>query len=64
MFGFYISFLTKHYKLTTPEQVRNGMIMAATIAAAKAKTGNVDVENNLMAAKGELVGEVGIKELV
>lgn len=39
------------------------MILAATIAAAKALTGNVDDEKNLMAAKGEKVGEIGAKEL-
>lgn len=64
MFGFYVTILSKYYTLTTPQQVKNGMIMASTIAASKAGTGSVDDEKNLLWSKGQLINDVSVKELV
>ena len=47
----------------TPEQTRNGMTLAATIAASKAGTGSIEKKENLLWAEGHQIGEVSVKEL-
>lgn len=61
-FGMYITIQNKNFRIT-PEQNRNGMMLAATVAAGKAGTGNLDHKDNLLWAKGQRVSDVGINEL-
>jgi len=61
-FGMYITVQNKSFRIT-PEQNRNGMMLAATVAAGKAGTGNLDRKDNLLWAKGQRVSDVGINEL-
>lgn len=61
-FGMYITVQNKSFRIT-PEQNRNGMMLAATVAAGKAGTGNLDHKDNLLWAKGQKVSDVGINEL-
>ncbi len=50
-FGLYLTLQKKGHR-HTPAQTRNGMALAATIAAAKAGTGSIEVEENLLWAEG------------
>lgn len=61
-FGMYITVQDKSFRIT-PEQNRNGMMLAATVAAGKAGTGNLNNKDNLLWAKGQKVSNVGINEL-
>jgi len=45
------------------ECIRNGMALAATLAAAKAGTGSLEREENLLWAHGSEVSDISIKEL-
>jgi ADP-dependent phosphofructokinase/glucokinase len=62
MFGLYLTLQKKNAK-RTPLQNRNGMQLAATIAAAKAGTGSIDHKENLLWAKDQEVSDVGLQEL-
>ena len=61
-FGLYLTVQNKSFRIT-PEQNRNGMILASTIAAGKAGTGDINHKENLLWALGKDVSEVGLKEL-
>lgn len=61
-FGLYLTLQEKGYR-HAPEQTRNGMTMAATVAASKAGTGSIEDEANLTWACGQLIGAVAEKEL-
>lgn len=62
MFGLYIT-LQKAGFTITPEQNRNGMQLAAVVAAAKAGTGAINSADVLLWAKDREVSDVGIEEL-
>ena len=62
MFGLYITIQDKGYKVKPEENLR-GMMLAATVAAGKAGTGNINEEKNLLWAQGQEVSDVGINEL-
>lgn len=62
MFGLYLTLQKKGFRVS-PEQNRNGMQLAATVAAAKAGTGAIDQKSVLLWAKDYEVSEVGINEL-
>ena len=61
-FGLYLTVQNKSFRIT-PEQNRNGMILAATVAAGKAGTGDINHENHLLWALGQKVSDIGLKEL-
>lgn len=61
-FGLYLTIQNKSFRVTA-EQNRNGMILAATVAAGKAGTGNLNKKENLLWALGQKVSDIGIKEL-
>ncbi|WP_321322130.1 ADP-dependent glucokinase/phosphofructokinase [Labilibaculum sp.] len=62
MFGLYLTLQEKGFKVS-PLQNRNGMQLAATVAAAKAGTGAIDNKDVLLWAKDHEVSEVGLNEL-
>jgi Archaeal ADP-dependent phosphofructokinase/glucokinase len=62
MFGLYVTLQQKGFKVT-PLQNRNGMQLAATVAAAKAGTGAINSKDVLMWAKDHKVSDVGLNEL-
>lgn len=62
MFGLYLTVQKKGFTVT-PEQNRNGMQLAAIIAAAKAGTGAIDTKDVLMWANGKKVSDEGLTEL-
>jgi len=61
-FGLYITIQKKGYG-RTPRQTRDGMALAATIAAAKACTGSIEKRESLLKAVGRPIGEVSVREL-
>ena len=61
-FGLYLTVQNKSFRVT-PEQNRNGMILAATVAAGKAGTGDITHENHLLWAMGQKVSDIGLKEM-
>ena len=61
-FGLYVTVQNKSFRIT-PEQNRNGMMLAATVAAGKAGTGDINHKENLMWAYGQKVSDVGLAEL-
>lgn len=61
-FGLYLTVQNKSFRIT-PEQNRNGMILASTIAAGKAGTGDINHKENLLWALGQDVSDAGLKEL-
>ncbi len=61
-FGLYVTLQARGWR-HTPEQTRNGMTLAATVAASKAGTGSIDTEENLLWAHGQPVGEVPSREI-
>ena len=61
-FGLYLTIQNKSFRIT-PQQNRNGMILAATVAAGKAGTGDINHENHLLWAMGQKVSDIGLKEL-
>ncbi len=63
MFGLYMTLQDKGFKIT-PEANLRGMMLAATIAASKAGTGNIHNKENLLWALGQKVSDVGLQELV
>ena len=62
MFGLYMTLQDKGFKITPKANLR-GMMLAATVAASKAGTGNINKKENLLWAHGEQVSDVGLKEL-
>ena len=62
MFGLYITLQKKGFKISAIQN-RNGMQLAAVIAAAKAGTGAIDRADVLLWAKDREVSEMGLKEL-
>lgn len=62
MYGLYMTLQDKGFKIT-PEANLRGMMMAATIAAGKAGTGNINKSENLLWAQGKEVSKVGLDEL-
>ena len=62
MFGLYVTLQKKGFKVSALQN-RNGMQLAAVIAAAKAGTGAIDKSETLLWAKDREVSEVGLKEL-
>ena len=62
MFGLYVTLQKKGFKVSALQN-RNGMQLAAVIAAAKAGTGAIDKSETLLWATGREVAEVGLKEL-
>ena len=61
-FGLYLTLQEKGYR-HTPLQTRNGMTLAATIAASKAGTGSIEEEGNLGWACGKPIGAIAEKEI-
>lgn len=59
MFGLYLTLQDKDFPVT-PRQNRNGMCLAATVAAGKAGTGNLNQKENLLWAKGHDVCDCGL----
>ena len=62
MFGLYITIQDKNYKISPQANLR-GMMLAATVAAGKAGTGNINEKKNLLWAQGQQVSDVGLNEL-
>ena len=62
MFGLYITLQKKGFKISALQN-RNGMQLAAVIAAAKAGTGSIDSSDKLLWAKDREVSDVGLTEL-
>jgi len=62
MFGLYLTIQKKGFKVS-PMQNRDGMQLAATIAAAKAGTGAINTKDVLLWAQGHHVSDVGLNEL-
>ena len=62
MYGLYVTLQQKGFKVS-PLKNRNGMQLAATIAAAKAGTGAINSKDVLMWAKDHKVSDVGLSEL-
>jgi ADP-dependent phosphofructokinase/glucokinase len=62
MFGLYLTLARKDWK-QNGESMRNGMVFAATLAAAKAGTGSLENEGNLLWAHGREVSDHSLKEL-
>ena len=62
MFGLYLTVQKKGYRIT-PKMNRNGMQLAAVIAAAKAGTGAINTKDVLLWAKEREVSDQGLNEL-
>lgn len=62
MFGLYVTLQISGFRVSA-EQNRNGMQLAATVAAAKAGTGAINEKDVLLWAKDHEVSDVGLKEL-
>ncbi|MDA3809793.1 MAG: hypothetical protein PF518_05610 [Spirochaetaceae bacterium] len=62
MFGLYITLQKKGFSIS-PLQNRNGMQLAAVVAAAKAGTGAINQKSVLLWAKDKEVSDVGLDEL-
>ncbi len=62
MFGLYVSLQKKDYKVS-PAQNRDGMQLAALIAAAKAGTGAINTHEVLLWAIDKDVSDIGLNEL-
>lgn len=62
MYGLYMTLEDKGYKIS-PEANLRGMMLAATAAAGKAGTGDINHPENLLWAQGREVSDVGLREL-
>lgn len=60
--GMYLTLQDKQFAIT-PEQNRRGMMLAATIAAAKAGLGSIENHKNLLWAHGRHIGDKAAKNL-
>ncbi len=56
-FGMYLTVQNKNFTIT-PEANKRGMMLAATVAASKAGTGNIENRENLLWAHGMKIGAV------
>ena len=67
MFGLYVTLIRPGAEVDGPafqaEANRDGMAFAATIAAAKAGTGTIEIAENLLWAHGKTVADQSLKEL-
>jgi ADP-dependent phosphofructokinase/glucokinase len=61
-FGMYLTIQDKNFRIT-PQQNKCGMMLAATVAATKAGTGNIDNHASLLWAHGKGVSDKGLTEL-
>ncbi len=62
MFGLYMTLQDEGFKIS-PEANLRGMMLAATVAAGKAGTGNINKAENLLWAQGQEVSDIGLNEL-
>lgn len=62
MFGLYLTLQAKDFRMS-PRQNRDGMQLAATVAAAKAGTGAINTYDILLWAQGRGVADTGLHEL-
>ncbi len=62
MFGLYLTIQKRDF-MVGAEESRNGMQLAAVIAATKAGTGAIDSEEVLLWAKDRAVSDIGLQEL-
>jgi len=62
MFGLFVT-LQRPGHAVSPEAAREGMALAATVSAAKAGTGSIEVPENLLWAHGREVGDASLAEL-
>ena len=62
MFGLYMALQNKGWRIT-PAQNKNGMMLAATVAASKAGLGQLATVQDLLWAHGQEVGEKSLREL-
>ncbi len=62
MFGLYLTLSRNDWEQSS-ESMRDGMVFAATLAAAKAGTGSLENEENLLWAQGREVSDQSLKEL-
>ncbi len=60
--GMYLTLQNKQFVIT-PEQNRRGMMLAATIAAAKAGLGNIEKHDNLLWAHGRYIDDKATENL-
>ncbi|MBQ4400175.1 MAG: hypothetical protein II830_02630, partial [Alphaproteobacteria bacterium] len=61
-FGMYLTVQNENFKIT-PQQNKSGMMLAATVAATKAGTGNIDNPDTLLWAHGKGVSDKGLIEI-
>ncbi len=61
-YGMYMTLQNKDFPIT-PEQNKRGMMLAATVAASKAATGNIEIKSNLLQAHGRQIGEKSLQNL-
>lgn len=61
-FGLYLTVQNKSFRVT-PLQNRNGMALAAVVAAGKAEKGQLSQKENLLSALGRKVSDTGLEEL-
>ena len=62
MFGLYMTLQDQGFRIS-PEANLRGMMLAATVAAGKAGTGNINKAENLLWAQGQEVSDIGLNEL-
>ena len=62
MFGLYMTLQDKNFGVSPEENLR-GMMLAATVAAGKAGTGNINTKENLLWAQGQQVSDIGLREV-
>ncbi len=61
-FGMYLTVQNENFKIT-PQKNKSGMMLAATVAATKAGTGNIDNPDTLLWAHGKGVSDKGLIEI-
>ena len=62
MFGLYVTLQDKGFKIS-PEAGKKGMMLAATLAASKCATGNLNTHDNLLWAHGKEVADKSLAAL-
>ena len=62
MFGLYVTVQDKNFKIL-PEANKKGMMLAATLAASKCATGNLNTKNNLLWAHGLEIADKSLAAL-
>ncbi len=61
--GTYLTLQNKNFGIS-PEQNRRGMMLAATVAAAKAGLGNIENRDNLLWAHGRHIGDIAARNML